>query len=275
MRESPAQPAQSTACFLHASAPSAEFQNVQLSISLGEACPAARVRQAWQQVITHYGVLRSSFVKIPTGEFLYREHDGIEGSWQFLDWSKTPPEEVPRRWAALLEEDAAQAFDLAMPPLVRFVAIELPAGHCHLLMTYPKVLLDEDALLRVLCAWLGALEGALPLDVEEKSRRFEESPVRSRLVVQSAVGGSRDANLPSATLAVRWMAGQKCERGTFLHWTDRPPRLSRSCAASLWWRPRCLLRVLGVCDWSTDRQRPGATCWRYVRSRGPGIWVGD
>ncbi len=44
-------------------------------------------------------------------------------------------------------------------------------------MTYPKVLLDEDALLRVLCAWLGALEGALPLDVEEESRRFEESPV--------------------------------------------------------------------------------------------------
>lgn len=177
MRESPAQPAQSTACFLHASAPSAEFQNVQLSISLGEACPAARVRQAWQQVITHYGVLRSSFFKIPTGEFLYREHDDIEGSWQVLDWSKTSPEEVPRRWAALLEEDAAQAFDLAMPPLVRFVAIELPAGHCHLLMTYPKVLLDEDALLRVLCAWLGALEGALPLDVEEESRRFEESPV--------------------------------------------------------------------------------------------------
>ena len=175
MRESPAHPAQTTACFLHASSPSAAFQNTQLSISLGEACPAARVRQAWQQVTAHYGVLRSSFFKVPTGDFLYREHDGIEPSWQLLDWTKLTAEETPQRWSVLLEEDAAQPFDLARPPLVRFTAIELPQGHCHLLMTYPKVLLDEDAVFRLLCAWLGALEGALPLDAEEPSRHFEES----------------------------------------------------------------------------------------------------
>ena len=175
MRESPAHPAQTTACFLHASSPSAAFQNTQLSISLGEACPAARARQAWQQVTAHYGVLRSSLFKVPAGEFLYREHDGIEASWQLLDWTKLTAEETPHRWSALLEEDAAQPFDLAKPPLVRFAAIELPQGHCHLLMTYPKVLLDEDAVFRLLCAWLGALEGALPLDAEEPSRPFEES----------------------------------------------------------------------------------------------------
>ena len=132
MRESPAHPAQTTACFLHASSPSAAFQNTQLSISLGEACPAARVRQAWQQVTAHYGVLRSSFFKVPAGEFLYREHDGIEASWQLVDWTKLTAEETPHRWSALLEEDAAQPFDLAKPPLVRFIAIELPQGHCHL-----------------------------------------------------------------------------------------------------------------------------------------------
>jgi non-ribosomal peptide synthetase component F/pimeloyl-ACP methyl ester carboxylesterase len=175
MRESPAQPAQTTACFLHASAPSAEFQNVQLSVSLGEACPAARVRQAWQQVMAQYSVLRSSFFKVPTGAFLYREHEGIEALWRLMDWTKVTADEAPGRWSALLEEDAAQPFDLARPPLIRFAAIELPAGHCHLLMTYPKVLLDEDTLFRLLCAWLGALEGALPLDVEEQSRPFEES----------------------------------------------------------------------------------------------------
>lgn len=175
MRESPAHPAQATACFLHASAPSAAFQNVQLSVSLGEACPAARVRQAWQQVMAQYGVLRSSFFKVPTGEFLYREHEGIEASWQLMDWTKVSVDEAPHRWSALLEEDAAQTFDLARPPLIRFVAIELPGGHCHLLMTYPKLLLDEDALFRLLCAWLGALEGAMPLDVEEASRPTEES----------------------------------------------------------------------------------------------------
>jgi non-ribosomal peptide synthetase component F/pimeloyl-ACP methyl ester carboxylesterase len=175
MRESPAHPAQTTACFLHASSPSPTFQNTQLSLSLGEACPAARVRQAWQQVTAHYGVLRSSFFKVPAGEFLYREHDGIEALWQLLDWTKLTADERPHRWSALLEEDAAQPFDLAKPPLVRFTAIELPQGYCHLLMTYPKVLLDEDAVFRLLCAWLGALEGALPLDAEEPSRLFEES----------------------------------------------------------------------------------------------------
>ncbi|HEY5811184.1 MAG TPA: condensation domain-containing protein, partial [Terrimicrobiaceae bacterium] len=177
MRESLAHPAQATACFLHASAPSPAFQNVQLSVSLGEACPSARVKQAWQQVIAQYGVLRSSFFKVPTGEFLYREHEGVETSWRLLDWTKLSPQEAPRRWAALLEEDATVPFDLAKPPLIRFVTIELPAGHSHLLMTFPKVLLDEDALFRLLCAWLGALEGALPLDVEEQSRAFEESQI--------------------------------------------------------------------------------------------------
>ena len=106
MRESLDQPAQATACFLHASAPSPAFQNVQLSISLGEACPAARVRHAWHQVMAHYGVLRSSFFQVPTGDFLYREHEGVEASWQLLDWTKASEDDVPRRWSALLEEDA-------------------------------------------------------------------------------------------------------------------------------------------------------------------------
>ena len=117
-----------------------------------------------------------AFSRSPAGDFVYREHDGIEASWQLLDWTKLTIDETPHRWSALLEEDAAQPFDLAKPALVRFLAIELPQGHCHLLMTYPKVLLDEDAVFRLLCAWLGALEGALPLDAEEPSRPFEESP---------------------------------------------------------------------------------------------------
>jgi hypothetical protein len=78
----------------------------------------------------------------------------------------------------IAEGEIAQTFDLADPPLIRFVAIELPAGHCHLLMTYPKVLLDEDALFRLLCAWLGALEGALPLDVESRPGRLKSLRLR-------------------------------------------------------------------------------------------------
>jgi non-ribosomal peptide synthetase component F len=66
----------------------------------------------------------------------------------------------------LREEEAARPFDLATPPLVRFVAIQLPGGHCHLLATFPRFLLDEESVFALICEWLEALEGVVPATSE-------------------------------------------------------------------------------------------------------------
>src|SRR6187431_1224145 len=104
MPETSASPALATAWFLHASAPDATFQNVQVSLSLGESCPVAHLREAWQQVISARGILRSSFPKSATGEILHLQHQTADISWSSLDWKDVPPAELSARWQAVLEE---------------------------------------------------------------------------------------------------------------------------------------------------------------------------
>ncbi len=171
MRELSALPAQASAYFIHTAAGDPQIQNTQLSLSLGETCSAEALRVAWQKAAAAHAMLRSAFRKAPTGELLRRELDGAEASWRTLDWSSVPPAELSAQWAKAQAEDATQAIDLATAPLVRFLAITLPGGHCHLLATFPKLLLDEDSLFHLICEWLEALEGrplpATPLEEGE------------------------------------------------------------------------------------------------------------
>lgn len=159
MRETSALPAQATAYFIHTAAADPQFQNVQLSLSLGETCAAELLRSAWQKAAASHAMFRSTFRKAPTGELLRRELDGVEGAWRMLDWSAVPPAELSTQWSKLMAEDALQPLDLATAPLIRFSAITLPGGHCHILATFPKLLLDEDSLFHLICEWLEALEG--------------------------------------------------------------------------------------------------------------------
>jgi non-ribosomal peptide synthetase component F/pimeloyl-ACP methyl ester carboxylesterase len=167
MREIPAHPAQASAYSLTASLPLASAC-VQLSLSLGERSTPELLQAAWQKVAAVHGMLRSGFRKAATGELIRREHEASESPWQTLDWQSVPPQEIPTRWAALLEEDAARPIDPANPPLLRFSAILLPGGHCHVLATFPRFLLDEDSLFHLICEWLEALEGAIPAALPEE-----------------------------------------------------------------------------------------------------------
>jgi len=176
MPETSASPALATAWFLHAAAPDATFQNVQLSLSLGESCPIGHLRDAWQEVITARGILRSSFPKAAAGEILHRHHEAADISWSSLNWTDIAPAELSPRWQALLNEDARAPFDLSTPRLIRFKAIELPGGHCQLLVTFPKLLLDEDVVFHVLCEWLEALQGTAPQTGHDRVAPSTPSP---------------------------------------------------------------------------------------------------
>ncbi len=163
MREIPAHPAQATAWFVQAASDSPADRCVQLSLSLGERSTPEHLQASWQKVAAVHGMLRSGFRKAAGGELARREHDVAESPWTAQDWQNVPPEEIPKRWSALLEAEAAQPIDLANPPLLRFQTILLPGGHCHVLATFPKLLLDEDSLFHLICEWLEALEGVPPV----------------------------------------------------------------------------------------------------------------
>lgn len=162
MPEHPASPTLASACHVFAQAPGPEFQNVQLSLNLGESRAVAHLQTAWQQVASQHAAFHASFSRAATGETLIRQTTESQIAWTTLDWKTVAPAEIPSRWQALLAEDARQPFDLASPPLLRIQAIELPGGHCHQLVTFPKLLLDEDTLFHVVCEWLEVLEGRPP-----------------------------------------------------------------------------------------------------------------
>lgn len=167
MRETVASPTLATGCFLHAQAIHPAWQNAQLSLNLGELRSVATLQQAWQKVIASHRILRSGFSKSSSGETVQRVTESGEPVWTAHDWKDIPVEEIPERWNALRAADAALAFDPARPPLLRFQAIELPGGHCHQLISFPKFLLDEDTLFHLLCQWLETLDGATHPGEEE------------------------------------------------------------------------------------------------------------
>ncbi|PPK63652.1 non-ribosomal peptide synthetase [Actinokineospora auranticolor] len=62
-----------------------------------------------------------------------------------LPWTEidlTGSDDVERDWAAVLERDRATRFDLAVPPLVRFLLAEVGDGRHRLLVTNHHILLD-------------------------------------------------------------------------------------------------------------------------------------
>ncbi len=197
MRELPAHPAQASAFFIHAAAPGPEFQNVQLSLSLGETCSAERIQSAWRQAAATHGILRTSFRRGQAGELLRRETENAETSWRTLDWTAVPPAELSANWTKEMEEDALRPIDLNAPALLRFLVIMLPGGHCHLLITFPSFLLDEDSLFHMLCDWLEALEGRAtsPVPDAEPSSATAASPATADWWTQFFSGSPEPVSL--------------------------------------------------------------------------------
>lgn len=174
MRETPANAAFATGHALYQLARTPVYQNGQLSLSLGETVTAERLRETWQQMLASHPLLRTSF-KQSGGTIMQRLSETAELNWRSLDWRNVPPAELGSRWSATLAEEAGLSVDLAGPSLVRFLVLELPGGHCHLLATFPKFLLDEDTLFRILCDWLSVLEGHRA--AEAATEESEPSPV--------------------------------------------------------------------------------------------------
>lgn len=208
MRETPVHPARATGYFLHTQTPGPAFQNAQLSLSLGETCEAARLEAAWKQIVAAHDILRSGFSRGPGGDPVQRVHDSQGNPWRLLDWTNVPPAELSERWKTFVAEDLVQPIDASQPPLLRITALALPGGHCHLLVTFPRFLLDEDALFHILCEWLEALEGRPPIaDQGEKetpatagvtewwTKIFEDAPAPAALKLvplPPAAGAARE-----------------------------------------------------------------------------------
>lgn len=143
------------------------LRNVQLSLSFGEQVDPGVVRQAWAAVALRHPVLRSAFLSAGPEGARVRVLATVEPRWEYQDWQTIAPEEIPAKWNAFREADAAVALDPAQAPCLRTAEIGLPGGGRHYLITFPEFLLDEFSIARVLVDWLRALGGEDLGDVPE------------------------------------------------------------------------------------------------------------
>ncbi|MFJ8391183.1 condensation domain-containing protein, partial [Streptomyces sp. NPDC094438] len=101
------------------------------------------MRAAAQALVRRFAVLRTGFLQRRSGETVQVVAREVEVPWVEVDLSALEgtarqQEELER----LLAEDQARRFDMAVPPLVRFMLVRLAAERHVLVMTNHHILLD-------------------------------------------------------------------------------------------------------------------------------------
>lgn len=106
------------------------------------------LKQAWQQVIDHHPILRTSFYWQQHKEPFQVVHKNSQLSWQQYDWQAFSVSEQQERLDAFLQADRQQGFDISQAPLMRLSLIQISLETFHLIWSSHHLILD---------GWSGAL----------------------------------------------------------------------------------------------------------------------
>ncbi|MFB4300561.1 amino acid adenylation domain-containing protein [Actinomadura sp. NTSP31] len=138
--------------------------NVQLVLGLDGVDPAA-LRSAAERLLARHANLRAGFRHTRSGKAVQVIARTARLPWREVDLSARPAAERDAELARLLAEERTRPFDMARPPLVRFLLVRMGAGHHRLALTNHHILLDgwsKPLLLRELLALYARRDDALP-----------------------------------------------------------------------------------------------------------------
>ncbi|WP_327666577.1 MULTISPECIES: non-ribosomal peptide synthetase [unclassified Streptomyces] len=107
----------------------------------GPVDPAA-VRAAGQALLDRHPNLRACFRRRDTGRPLQIVPTDVELPWAEADVSALGEDERDKEWERLLDEERARRFDLARPPLLRYLLVRWSPDRYRLLLTNHHILLD-------------------------------------------------------------------------------------------------------------------------------------
>ncbi|MGI5430032.1 condensation domain-containing protein [Streptomyces sp. CA-179760] len=107
----------------------------------GQVDPAA-VRAAGQALLDRHPNLRACFRRRDTGRALQIVPTDVELPWAEDDLSTLSETERDKEWQRLQDEERARRFDLAKPPLLRYLLVKWNADSYRLLLTNHHILLD-------------------------------------------------------------------------------------------------------------------------------------
>src|SRR5882762_10489376 len=98
--------------------------------------------KAWQNVVEHYEILRSSFEWESTAQSQQRIHREVNVAIDELDWRESSPDEQQTLLDELMRSDREKGFNLSEAPLMRLILIRLGEELHHLLWTSHHIQLD-------------------------------------------------------------------------------------------------------------------------------------
>ncbi|GAC71059.1 putative non-ribosomal peptide synthetase [Gordonia soli NBRC 108243] len=113
----------------------------QAVLTLGGGVDIGRLRTAAEMLLAEHRVLRSGFVRTPSGAVVAVVPTSVEVPWEVVEISDMDEADVERRIDRLREEQRVLPFDLREPPLVRFVVARSPRA-THLIVTNHHIVLD-------------------------------------------------------------------------------------------------------------------------------------
>ncbi|TXS05249.1 non-ribosomal peptide synthetase, partial [Streptomyces sp. adm13(2018)] len=115
---------------------------VQLAVDLEGPLDANRLKDAMAALLRRHANLRAGFRSVRSGkpvQFLLRE---VDLPWREADLTRLPVEEREAALVRLADEDRAERFDLAAPPLIRCLLIRREEDLHRLVVTNHHILLD-------------------------------------------------------------------------------------------------------------------------------------
>ncbi|MDO0915184.1 amino acid adenylation domain-containing protein [Streptomyces sp. DT2A-34] len=127
----------------------------------GPVDPAA-VRAAGQALLDRHPNLRACFRRRDTGRPLQIVPTDIELPWSEADLSALGEDERDKEWERLLDEERARRFDLAKPPLLRYLLVRWSPDRYRLLVTNHHILLDGWSKQLLVREFTALYEGAHP-----------------------------------------------------------------------------------------------------------------
>ncbi|QLY29808.1 amino acid adenylation domain-containing protein [Nocardia huaxiensis] len=150
---------------------------VQTRLSLAGRVDAVKLRTAARELLARHDVLRVAFTETPDGP-VQLVVDSSELPWHEVDLTGiAEPGERQRELERLVAVDAGTRFDLARPPLLRFLLVRTEAEAYTLLMTNHHLVLDGWStplvVRELLAGYLGAVTGqAIPATAVPSYREF-------------------------------------------------------------------------------------------------------
>ena len=127
------------------------------------------LQKAWDSIIDHHEILRSSFHWEGLTEPLQCVHRQAKSSWTIEDWRYLQEEAQEKHWYTYIQQDRDKGYDLTQVPLMRLGLLRLGEERYRLFWSSHHILLDgwstPIVLNQVFTVYRGLCEGK-PIQIE-------------------------------------------------------------------------------------------------------------